>query len=201
MRTRISIFICFILSSINVVAGDFDADFMEAALERTKHLVVYNGAYRSIAYPNGDVPANIGVCTDVIIRSYRTIGTDLQKLVHEDMQENFEQYPSKRIWGLTKTDSNIDHRRVPNLQTFFKRHGQQLKISSDPKDYKAGDLVTWMLAGNLPHIGIVSDQINVKTGNPNIIHNIGLGPKKEDRLFDYKISGHYRYIPQQYIHE
>jgi len=198
MKTLFFIFIS--LASINVIADDFESDFIKAAFERTTHHVVYNGAYRSIAYPNGDVPDNIGVCTDVVIRSYRAIGTDLQKLVHEDMKANFQQYPSKRIWGLNKTDSNIDHRRVPNLQTFFKRHGKQLIITRDPKDYKSGDLVTWMISGNLPHIGIVTDRINEITGNPYIIHNIGLGPKKEDMLFDYKITGHYRFIPQQFIH-
>lgn len=180
------------------IADDFEGDLVNAAFERTKHFVLYNGAYRSIKYPNGDVPDNIGVCTDVVIRSYRTIGVDLQKLVHEDMLENFIKYPSKKIWGLNKTDSNIDHRRVPNLQTFFKRHGEQLIISSNPKDYKAGDLVTWMVSGNLPHIGIVTDQINSETGNPYIVHNIGLGPKKQDMLFDFKISGHYKYIPDKY---
>ncbi|MCF6317960.1 MAG: DUF1287 domain-containing protein [Proteobacteria bacterium] len=178
------------------LADDFESSLVIAALERTKHFVIYNGAYRSIAYPNGDVPANIGVCTDVIIRSYRALGTDLQQLVHEDMLVNFEQYPSPRIWGLKKPDSNIDHRRVPNLQAYFKRHGKVLSISTNPKDYKPGDLVTWMLAGNLPHIGIVTDQINDKTGNPFIVHNIGFGPKKEDMLFDYKITGHYQYIPE-----
>jgi len=158
--------------------------------------VIYNGAYFSIDYPSGDVPDNIGVCTDVVIRSYRAIGTDLQQLVHEDMLSNFSLYPSKRIWGLTKPDSNIDHRRVPNLQTFFKRHGKVLPISNNPKEYQAGDLVTWMVSGNLPHIGIVTNQINSVTGNPYVVHNIGLGPKKEDMLFDYKITGHYQYNPE-----
>ncbi len=192
------ILLSLILLSPNIVADDFENNLVNAALERTKHLVIYNGAYRSISYPNGDVPANIGVCTDVVIRSYRGIGIDLQQLVHEDMRTNFSTYPSKRIWGLNKPDSNIDHRRVPNLQIFFTRHGKVLPISTNPKDYQAGDMVTWMVSGNLPHIGIVTNQISSETGNPYIVHNIGLGPKKEDMLFDYKITGHYKYVPKLY---
>ena len=169
---------------------------MLAALERTKHEVRYNGAYFSISYPNGDVPSNVGVCTDVVIRSYRKIGTDLQVLVHEDMAKNFGLYPSKRIWGLKTTDRNIDHRRVPNLQVFFSRHGKSLPKSDKKQDYAPGDLVTWMLPGNLPHIGIVTDQISESTGNPLVAHNIGSGPDLEDMLFVYKITGHYRYEPK-----
>ena len=176
----------------------FEKDIVAASVERTTHQVTYNGAYLSIPYPNGDVPKNIGVCTDVVIRSYRTLGTDLQQLVHEDMRDNFLQYPSKRIWGLNGTDKNIDHRRVPNLQTFFSRHGKVLKTTAVASDYKTGDIVTWMLAGNLPHIGIVIDRVNPKTGNPMIVHNIGSGPEIEDMLFNYKITGHYRYVPVKY---
>lgn len=168
---------------------------VDAAFERTTHDVRYDGRYLSIPYPGGDVPENIGVCTDVVIRSYRALGIDLQQQVHEDMRRHFQDYPSKRIWGLTKPDSNIDHRRVPNLQRFFTRHGTQLKISDNPNDYQAGDLVTWMLPGNLPHIGIVTDQTSV-SGAPIIVHNIGWGPKAEDMLFDYTITGHYRYLPE-----
>lgn len=163
---------------------------VKAAQERTKHIVIYNGAYRSISYPMGDVPNNIGVCTDVIIRSYRKLGVDLQELVHNDMKANFDQYPNN--WGLTRTDTNIDHRRVPNLQAFFRRHGEALPISQKADDYLPGDIVTWMLKGNLPHIGIVSSKTN-RDGRPYIIHNIGWGPKEDDRLFAYKITGHYRY--------
>ena len=168
---------------------------VEAAIERTKHTVRYDGAYMSIGYPNGDVPENIGVCTDVIIRSYRSLNVDLQVLVHEDMKANFSEYPSNRIWGLSTTDKNIDHRRVPNLQTFFTRHGESLLRSNQPHDYSPGDIVTWMLPGNLPHIGIVSDRVSETSGNPLIVHNIGQGPKLEDMLFDYKITGRYRYLP------
>lgn len=164
-----------------------------AALAQTKENVTYNGAYFKIAYPMGDVPAQYGVCTDVIIRAYRQLGIDLQKLVHEDMRGNFSIYPAKKNWGQNKTDTNIDHRRVPNLQTFFTRHGKKLTASNKPQDYQAGDLVTWMLPGNLPHIGIVTDQFSDDGMRPLIIHNIGAGPKLDDMLFDYTISGHYRY--------
>lgn len=177
-----------------VIADNFESKLVQAAINRTAKSITYDGAYFSIAYPNGDVPANIGVCTDVVIRSYRELGVDLQKLVHEDMSENFDQYPSKRIWGLTRTDTNIDHRRVPNLRAFFSRQGVSLEISKDPNNYKAGDLVTWSLAGNLPHIGIVTDKKSA-AGIPLIVHNIGSGPQHEDVLFSYAITGHYRYAP------
>jgi len=181
-----------------VFANTFSEDIVFAAIDRTQHSVTYDGRYLSIPYPNGDVPANIGVCTDVIIRAYRTIGVDLQKLVHEDMVANFNAYPSKRIWGLNSTDRNIDHRRVPNLQAFLTRQGEKLKVSDKGRDYKAGDLVTWMVSGNLPHIGIVTDKVSLISGNPMIVHNIGAGPELEDMLFDYPITGHYRYIPSKY---
>ncbi len=173
--------------------NEFSQQFVSAAIERTTKNVTYDGRYLRISYPNGDVPEDIGVCTDVVIRSYRKIGIDLQQRVHEDMQTHFSQYPSKRIWGLTQPDSNIDHRRVPNLQTFFTRNGKVLAKSTNKKDYKPGDLVTWVLPGNLPHIGIVLDTADSITGNPLIAHNIGMGPKIDDMLFDYKITGHYRY--------
>ena len=186
------------LIAIDANANNFATEFVAAAHERTKHEVTYDGSYFAIAYPGGDVPDNIGVCTDVIIRTYRKLGTDLQKLVHEDMTTHFDAYPSKRIWGLTKPDKNIDHRRVPNLQAFFSRHGETLTIYADASHYKPGDIVTWMLPGNLPHIGIVSEKIHPKSGNPMIVHNIGRGPKLDDILFSYKITGHYRYMPKQY---
>lgn len=180
------------------MAASFEQDLVAAALERTRHQVTYNGAYYRIDYPNGDVPADIGVCTDVIVRAYRAIGTDLQVLVHEDMAVHFDAYPSRRIWGLSSTDSNIDHRRVPNLQAFFSRHGESLAVSRKPADYLPGDLVTWMLPGNLPHIGVVTDQVSAETGNPLVVHNIGAGPRLEDMLFSYRITGHYRYVPERY---
>lgn len=178
-------------------AQSFENDIVAAAIERTKHNVAYDGSYYSIEYPNGDVPSNVGVCTDVIIRSYRALGIDLQKLVHEDMRLNFDEYPSKRIWGLKSTDRNIDHRRVPNLQTYFTRLGKKLPISDNKRDYKAGDIVTWMLSGNRPHIGIVTNKKHI-SGHPLIVHNSGAGPKLDNALFAYKITGHYRYVPNVY---
>lgn len=169
-------------------------NLVSAALDRTNHHVIYEGSYRKIDYPMGDVPENIGVCTDVVVRSYRKLGLDLQQLVHEDMKANFAQYPKN--WGLKRPDTNIDHRRVPNLERFFERHGQTLAITDDPKDYLPGDIVSWRLAGGLPHIGIVSDKKSAKSDNYMIVHNIGLGPKLEDVLFDYRIVGHYRYLPR-----
>ncbi|HFQ4956300.1 TPA: DUF1287 domain-containing protein, partial [Vibrio vulnificus] len=124
-------FLLLVLLSTSVSAGNSLSDLVEAAKERTTHTVIYDGSYIKIAYPNGDVPPSLGVCTDVIIRSYRKLGVDLQVLVHEDMRDNFSLYPSNRIWGLSKPDRNIDHRRVPNLQIFFKRHGQSLTISDE----------------------------------------------------------------------
>ena len=150
----------------------------------------YDPAYTRIAYPGGDVPASRGVCTDVVIRAFRTQGMDLQRLVHEDMRAHFSVYPPK--WGLRAPDRNIDHRRVPNLQTWFARQGWSLTVGDRAGDYRAGDLVTWMLPGNLPHIGIVSDRKTTLRSVPLIIHNIGRGTREEDILFDYRITGHYR---------
>lgn len=185
------------LLSHTCFGSNFENDFVAAAINRTTQNVRYDGSYFSISYPNGDVPENIGVCTDVVIRSYRALGIDLQVLVHEDMSSHFEVYPSRQIWGLNKTDRNIDHRRVPNLQVFLSRHGKELAISQKPGDYSPGDLVTWVLPGNLPHIGIVTDRVSPATGNPLIVHNIGSGPNLDDMLFSYKITGHYRYEPQK----
>ena len=176
--------------------GSFGQALVAAALDRTRHTVRYDGSYHAIAYPGGDVPAGIGVCTDVVVRAYRVLGTDLQQLVHEDMSAHFAAYPSRRIWGLTAPDPNIDHRRVPNLQTYFSRHGQVLPVTTDAADYAPGDLVTWMLPGNLPHIGIVTDRRAPRSGRPLIVHNIGAGPQLEEMLFDYPITGHYRFVPR-----
>ena len=168
-----------------------------AALERTTHSVRYDGSYLAISYPGGDVPADLGVCTDVVIRAYRKLGIDLQQLVHEDMAENFDLYPSRQIWGLSKPDPNIDHRRVPNLQVFLERHGTELPTTGNPGSYRAGDVVTWVLPGNLPHIGIVTDRVSASSGNPMVVHNIGAGPKLEDRLFDFPLTGHYRFALEE----
>ncbi len=184
-------FILLLLFPQLVFAKKFTEKLIQAAIERTHHFVIYNGAYTKIKYPNGDVADNIGVCTDVIVRSYRKAGIDLQKNVHEDMQKNFALYPS--FWGLKKADSNIDHRRVPNLQTFFTRFGKSFLPSQKSEDYLPGDIVTWMVAGSRPHIGIVVDKKSTDGQRPLIVHNIGWGPKMDDMLFDYPITGHYRY--------
>ncbi len=188
----------FLILPQSATANTFSDDLVNAALERTQYTVRYDGSYRAIDYPGGDVPDHIGVCTDVVIRSYRRIGTDLQKELHEDIRYHFSLYPSNRIWGLTRPDTNIDHRRVPNLQTFFTRRGQSLPVSDDANNYQPGDLITWMLPGNLPHIGIVTNQRSPDRQRPLIVHNIGMGPELDDMLFDYTISGHYRYIPDHY---
>jgi uncharacterized protein YijF (DUF1287 family) len=167
-----------------------------AAIERTTHSVRYDGRYFSIPYPGGDVPPDVGVCTDVLIRAYRSVGVDLQEQVHRDMRAHFDAYPSKKLWGLTRPDTNIDHRRVPNLQVFFSRKGKTLPVSENAADYQPGDLVTWMLPGNLPHIGMVTDKTHPASGRPLIVHNIGAGPKLEDMLFAYPITGHYQYLPE-----
>lgn len=176
--------------------GSFGRQLAQAALLRTTENIIYDGRYQRIAYPGGDVDPAIGVCTDVVIRSYRTLGIDLQKNVHEDIRQNFSAYPSKRIWGMSRPDTNIDHRRVPNLQAFFSRNGKSLPPSRNPKDYLPGDLVTWMLPHNLPHIGIVSEHKS-RRGTPMIVHNMGRGPELEDMLFVFTITGHYRYQPTE----
>jgi len=172
----------------------FSRRLVDAAMERTHHPVRYVSAYVRIPYPGGDVPSDTGVCTDEIIRSYRAVGVDLQREVHEDMLRNFAAYPNQRRWRLNHPDANIDHRRVPNLMVFFARKGESLPITNRPQDYAPGDLVTWDLGGNVPHIGIVVDQRGRWTGRHLIVHNIGEGPKMEDVLFDWKITGHYRYF-------
>jgi uncharacterized protein len=151
----------------------------------------YDPSYESIPFPGGDVPIDRGVCTDVIIRAYRGIGIDLQLLVNQDMRKAFPAYPRK--WGLTRPDSNIDHRRVENLAVFFAREGQSLPVSKEASDYRPGDLVTWRLPGGLPHIGLVADRS--ADGRPLLVHNIGAGAKVEDILFAFTITGHYRYLP------
>jgi uncharacterized protein len=165
----------------------------DAAVQLTRDRVQYDPSYFVIDYPNGDVPANKGVCTDVIIRAYRKMGTDLQKVVHEDMVRNFSIYPTD--WGLKKPDKNIDHRRVPNLRTFFSRHGTSLKPTSNPDDYNPGDIVTWDLGKGIAHIGIVINERSDDTKRYLVVHNIGNGQEVSDCLITYRITGHYRYNP------
>jgi uncharacterized protein len=174
--------------------GETDAaKLVAAAISQTASAVNYDGSYRRISYPGGDVPANIGVCTDVVIRAYRALGIDLQVKIHDDMQRAFRAYP--QLWRMARPDPNIDHRRVPNLQTLFNRTGASLPVSRDVRAYRAGDLVTWLLPRNLPHIGIVTSTKS-PAGTPHIVHNIGRGPEVEDMLFAYPITGHYRYMPR-----
>jgi len=170
---------------------DFFIRLADSAFTLTKQHVQYDPAYVQIAYPNGDVPANKGVCTDVVIRAYRKLGIDLQKEVHEDMKAHFDKYPKK--WGLSRPDKNIDHRRVPNLMTFFSRYGTVKKISQEPNDYQPGDIVCWDLGGGITHIGIVSRKKSEDKQRYLIIHNIGAGQVLEDCLFQFKIIGHYSY--------
>ena len=168
---------------------------IDAARAQVGVTLRYDPAYVTLAYPGGDVPEDRGVCTDVIVRAYRrAFAFDLQKAVHEDMRQAFASYPQK--WGLKGTDRNIDHRRVPNLQTFFTRRNASLSVTQDAKVYLPGDLVTQMLPGNLPHIGIVSDRRSRDGSRPLVIHNIGSGAKEEDTLFAFPITGHYRLLMQ-----
>ncbi len=167
----------------------FEARLSEAALRLTLDEVVYDPGYYSMDYPNGDVPDGKGVCSDVVIRAYRTLGIDLQQKVHEDMKAHFEHYPDN--WGLTRTDPNIDHRRVPNLMAFFERYGTVKEITADPADYLPGDIVCWNLGGAVTHIGIIVDQRSGRWEGCQVVHNIGAGQVLEDCLFDYKIIGHY----------
>ena len=162
-----------------------------AAEERATHIVTYDAAYLRIPYPMGDVPASQGVCSDEVVRAYRLLGIDLQRLVHEDMVRAFRVYPTK--WGMAQPDANIDHRRVPNLAVFFARHGRSLTVSSDAGDYKPGDIVAWALADGRPHIGLVTEERTADGTRPLVLHNIGLGPHIEDMLFVLKITGHFRY--------
>ena len=178
-----------------LIAGTAFADeaLVSAAQDRLKHNVRYTGSYVKLDYPGGDVPANTGVCTDVIIRSYRAAhGFDFQKAVHEDMKAHFNVYP--KIWGLTSTDRNIDHRRVPNLMTYFKRQGAEKAITKNPKDYLPEDIVCWNLGGAVTHIGVVVNKKSSDGKRYLIVHNIGSGQVIEDCLFDFKIIGHYRFI-------
>ncbi len=166
---------------------------LESAFKQIEITKNYDPNYVVIAYPNGDVPLETGVCSDVVVRAFRAVGVDLQKEVHEDMSGNFALYPKK--WNLPKPDANIDHRRVPNLQTFFERKGKSQPLTETAEDYKPGDIVSWDLNGKgMTHIGIVSNMFNENSKRYSIIHNIGAGAKAEDVLFDWKITGHYRYF-------
>lgn len=172
-------------------ASETGAKIVTAARKQVGVTLYYVADYEPLAYPGGDVPLHRGVCTDVIIRALRDgLGKDLQKLVHEDMRANFSAYP--RNWGLSRPDKNIDHRRVPNLQAFFKRSGLTVPVTKDPADYQPGDLVTCTVPPHLPHVMIVSDKKTAE-GVPLVVHNIGGGAQEEDKLFTYPLTGHYRW--------
>ena len=165
---------------------------VDAAESQIGVTVAYDAGYHKIVYPGGDVPREIGVCTDVIVRAYRDgLQIDLQKLVHEDMKKAFAAYP--KLWGLASTDRNIDHRRVPNLRTFFERRGAAVAVSKSGSDYRPGDIVSQVLPDGRPHIGLVSSRMNDIGAAPLVIHNIGRGTRAEDILFALDITGHYRF--------
>jgi uncharacterized protein YijF (DUF1287 family) len=173
--------------------NSFAEKLSNAAIQIIDKNVIYTPDYVKLKYPNGDVPAKTGVCTDVIIRAYRKLNIDLQKEVHEDMLANFTKYPNLIKWGLKTTDKNIDHRRVPNLEVFFGRKGKTLSITQNANDYKTGEIVTWMIHDKLPHIGIIT-HLKSEDGKRNlIVHNVGNGQVLEDCLFSYTIVGHFQY--------
>ncbi len=186
----IIILIAIIYPSVNKAESIRIEDLVLAARGQIGKTIIYDPSYRSIDYPNGDIPIDRGVCTDVLIRALRVAyNYDLQQFIHEDMKRNFLKYP--QIWGLKHPDKNIDHRRVPNLQAFFERKGWSLPLSNQPSQFKTGDLVTCIVPANLPHIMIVSDRRS-NDNIPLVIHNIGNGTQEEDRLFEFELTGHYR---------
>jgi hypothetical protein len=192
MKKPLLLVLIWTLSLNSVLAQtNFYTQLSDSAFVLTYQKVQYDPAYFRLDYPNGDVPSDKGVCTDVIIRAYRKLGIDLQKEVHQDMKSNFEKYPKN--WSLIQPDKNIDHRRVLNLMTFFTRHGTVMKISQDPNDFQPGEIVCWNLGGGITHIGIVSRKKSQDRQRYLIIHNIGAGQVVEDCLFTYEIIGHYRY--------
>lgn len=176
-----------------VAPKTFQEKLSDAAISIIDASIDYDPKYFAIKYPNGDVPANKGVCTDVIIRAYRKLNIDLQKEVHEDMKSNFSKYPNLKKWGLKKPDTNIDHRRVPNLEIFFERKGTKLEVSKNATDYKTGEIVSWMIGTKFPHIGIVTNKKSPDGKRPLLVHNVGGGQVLEDCLFSYEIVGHFRY--------
>ncbi len=191
MRVLVPLFLSALFFSSAAAQSGFSERLADSSLTLTKQAVRYDPSYYRIAYPNGDVPAGVGVCTDVVVRAYRKLGVDLQKEIHEDMKAHFDRYPKN--WGSTKPDPHIDHRRVPNLMTFFTRHGTVLPITRNATDYQPGDIVCWNLGGAVTHIGIVTTRRSSDGQRNLIVHNIGSGQVLEDCLFQFRIIGHYRY--------
>jgi hypothetical protein len=176
-------------------AGPGNLDIVEAVRRQVGVTVHYDPGYRRLGFPGGDVPADRGVCTDVIVRALRAArAIDLQKQVHEDLTASWRSYPHQRRWGLSKPDPNIDHRRVPNLMTYFERSGYSKPRTRVAADYLPGDIVAWDLGRGILHIGIVTELKSV-AGTPSVVHNIGAGAREEDLLFRYTIIGHYRLPP------
>lgn len=194
LRGRVVLLLWVLLTAVGSAQAQTDGvalRLVQAARAQVGVTLGYDGSYRRLDYPGGDVPMETGVCTDVVVRAFRALGFDLQVAVHEDMRAHFARYPQS--WGLRRPDRNIDHRRVPNLETWLRRQGAALGASEDPADYQPGDIVSWRLPGDLPHIGIVSDRHI--DGRPLILHNIGAGTHEEDVLFAYRIEGHFRWLP------
>ena len=163
----------------------------DAARQQIGVTVDYDPTYTAIPYPGGDVPMETGVCSDVTVRALRVLGLDLQKEMHEDIKRNFSAYPCRRMWGQRKPDRNIDHRRVPNQEVYFKRRGWSKPVTKNPADYLPGDIVTCLIGDSIPHVMIVSDRKS-EVGTPLCFHNIGMGTEEEDCLFDFTITGHFR---------
>jgi len=190
LKTSLTLLLIHLLA-LPLLADATASKIVHAARSQIGVTTLYDPAYVALSYPNGDVLPERGVCTDVVVRALRkSIQLDLQKAVHEDMKAHFSKYPKN--WGLKRPDKNIDHRRVPNLQTYFTRHQQKLKLTENPANFKPGDLVTSLLPGNLPHIMIVSDKFAEDGKTPLVIHNIGRGAVEENRLFAFPLTGHYR---------
>jgi uncharacterized protein YijF (DUF1287 family) len=192
MTTSLTRAIVLILLALPAAAQPSIQKMIDGAKRQVGVTRSYDSGYRQLAYPGGDVPLQTGVCTDVVIRAYRHAGADLQVLVHEDMKAHFDAYP--KAWGLRRTDANIDHRRVPNLATFFRRNGKALTVTRRGADYRPGDIITWRLSSGVPHIGVVSDVPVRGTDRYQVVHNIGGGAQIEDVLFSYQLTGHYRYV-------
>ncbi len=187
---RVLLGLLLVIADTSHAAADQAQDLVAAARAQIGVTLAYDPSYQRIAYPMGDVPIERGVCSDVVVRAFRGVGIDLQAELHGDMKRHFAAYP--RIWGLQRADANIDHRRVPNLATWFTRQNYDLRVTDAPGDYQPGDVVAWVLDNGRPHIGIVSDRRSADGGRPLMIHNIGSGAREEDVLFGWRITGHFR---------